>query len=91
MDQRQLKSLIAAGAVAELVIFRDPPASWGLLALGPDLPVDLGTRLKVELHTARGETRRFKTLDAAVAMLADLGWSRTVTLDAGPWGESGST
>lgn len=91
MDQRQLKSLIAAGAVAELVIFREPPATWGLLALGPDLPADLGKRLKVELHTARGETRRFKTLDAAAAMLADLGWTRPATLDTGPWGESAAT
>jgi hypothetical protein len=89
MDQRQLKSLIATGAIADLVIFRDPPASWGLLALGPDLPADLGKRLRVELHTARGEPRRFKTLDAAAASLADLEWSRTVTLDGCPWGEAG--
>lgn len=83
MDQRQLQTLIAAGAVAELVIFR-AAGGWGLLALGPDLPPDVGQRFKVELHTARGEPRRFRTLDAAAAMLPDLGWARVATLDAVP-------
>jgi hypothetical protein len=82
MDQRQLLSLIAAGAIAEIVIHRDPPG-WGLTALGPDLPGNPEARLRVRLHTARTVPRVFKTLDAAAAMLGDLGWKRPATLDAG--------
>lgn len=74
MKERELAEAITAGDIEALTLF-GTPAGWELWASPPP-------RGKSErLESALGKVRAFKSVDNAVKLTRQLGWSQTITLD----------
>lgn len=76
-DKQAVMTLIAASVVTHITIhrfFNDDGAGWALL---------IKTKSEVmQVMTARGEPRQWKSLDALYSFCTDVGWTQNITIDA---------